>query len=196
MSNLDLPPTSSSHGVTPAAHDELTDFLQKSLKAKPPIKLFQVSEGSNRKTHLVAVDSADACFGLKAVSVHKSRVTDELFTADHILLIGELSQLLKAPVPIKCIRVPEIPVRRPHWTMLCLPLRSHSWIVGLPTWTPTGSGSYASLAKHGLVGAMKTILSLEPADFESEWADALAERYASTEGPRVEYVRTPGSTPS
>lgn len=40
------------------------------------------------------------------------------------------------------------------------------------------------VGQHGFVGAMNRILSLEPADFESEWADGLAERYASTEGPR------------
>lgn len=40
-----------------------------------------------------------------------------------------------------------------------------------------------SVGQRGFVGAMNRILSLEPADFESEWADGLTERYASTEGP-------------
>jgi hypothetical protein len=88
---------------------QLTEFLRSELHATPPlIELHPVGEGSNHKTHLVALDSGGSSFGLKAVSGHPSKITGELFTAHHILLLAGLSLILDVPTPIRCFRLPAI----------------------------------------------------------------------------------------
>lgn len=99
---------SSPTGVTPAALEKLTRLLQDEMNAEPPIELRQVTDGSNRRTHLVATDRLGERHGLKAVSVNKSLITGELFSADRILLLADLSNLLEAPVPLQCVKLQPI----------------------------------------------------------------------------------------
>ena len=108
MNTLDLPPVKDVENVSARALERLTEFLKKNFGATSPIELRQITEGTNKQTHLVAIDATQSRFGLKAVSEHRSEITKELFTNDHIILIAELSQILDAPVPIECVKAKKI----------------------------------------------------------------------------------------